>query len=290
MSKRPLSINLVTRGRPDHLIWTVERTLPNISRDDTVLMISVDSDDDATIAALDKLPSDPRIRPIIKDREDSLGAKYNRILIEPAEIYMIMVDYGAHVTKGFDQRVIDAGRLFPDNIGVVYNYLANASFPSLNAVTHGLVEKMGWVYPPFFPYWFVDHWLDDIARLIDRISFADVVVEQLPKPGTQEYREPVFWSTFFDLSHLMRRRCARSIIDGDDFQEPGWRKEILRRHYPLVEYRSQWVNNVVREESKTARVAGPGDDRYARLRSQAQGMAAVMFDEFNGILKTMEAA
>jgi hypothetical protein len=54
-----------------------------------------------------------------------------------------MVDYVAFVTPGFDERVLEAAEVFPDGIGVVYNHLANLSFPFMNAVTKGYVEKPG---------------------------------------------------------------------------------------------------------------------------------------------------
>jgi len=68
-------------------------------------------------------------------------------------------------------------------------------------------------------------WTDDIARLIGRLSFADVRTDQSRAGKTQEMREPGWWATFFDAAYLMRRKIARDIIDGEDFQEPeGARK------------------------------------------------------------------
>jgi len=292
VSDPTLTINLCTRGRPELLLRTIEETLRNMVLPTTIFMISVDHDDQKTIDALPRLSADRRLRPLIGQREDSLGGKYNRALQAPADVYLAMVDYAPHVTPGFDAKILEAASLFPDNIGVVYNHLANASFPQINGITHGLAKKMGFIYPPYFPYWFIDHWLDDIARLIDRISFADVHIDTSRRPGTQELRELVFWANFYDLGQIVRRRCAFDIIRSPEFLETPWRKAMLLRHYPLVEGRSLYTNGVLRAadyaQYEQRMGAGPGDERYERLKAQALQMAAVMSAEIQAIQDALQ--
>ena len=294
MSELTLTINLCTRGRPDLLLRTVAETLPNMVLPTTIFMISVDHDDQQTIDALPQLPRDRRLRPVVAQREDSLGGKYNRALQVPADVYLAMVDYGSHITPGFDAKILEAASLFPDNIGVVYNYLANASFPQINGITHGLAKKMGFIYPPYFPYWFIDHWLDDIGRLIDRISFADVRIDTARRPGTRELREITFWANFYDLGQLARRRCAHDIIRSPDFLDPPWRKEMLLRHHPLIEGRSLFVNGVLRADNyqqyEKERGAGAGDERYERLKTQAMQLANVWWAEMQALQAAQQPA
>lgn len=271
-----LTIVLATRARPHLLVQTLAQTLANMVTDST-LMVAVDHDDHATIRALATATFPENLRVHIHPREDTLGAKYNRAMTAyPADLYLTMVDHSPHLTRGFDAKVIEAASLFPDGIGVVYNHLAdNASFPQLNGITHGLAERMGFIYPPYFPYWFIDHWLDDIARLIDRISFVDVRLDCSKRPGTMELREPAFWGNFFDALGPMRRACAQEIVADPEFQERDWRKSILLTHYPLIEWRSRWVNNTLRQlndQMERQSGAGPGDARYLRIKSQALRM------------------
>lgn len=260
-----LTIALATRGRPALLGKTLARTLSHISRPDTRFVILADADDAKTI---EMSKGDwGRVVWSIEEREDSVGAKFNRVLsIAPANVYMVMVDYVAYVTPGFDQKVLDAASVFPDDIGVVYNHLANLSFPFMNAVTKGYVEKTGSIYPEHFPYWFVDHWLDDIGRMIGRIAFADVQAKADFKPPTQGHREPAFWATLYDALTLERRKIARSIIDSPDFLEPEWRKKLLREHHPLIEERSQILNNMVKGMAAYDKST---DERYERIRGRA---------------------
>jgi hypothetical protein len=265
-----LVINCVTRGRPQNLVETIAYTMGHIVEPETRLLVSIDDDDIESQAAIKSFSGDHRIIPVVRPREDSLGAKFNRVMQYPGDVYMPLADYTRIITPGFDRKILDAASLFPDNIGVVYSHMANASFPSIWCVTRGLAQKMGWMCPPYFPYWFVDHWVDDIARLIGRVSFGDFQIGYREKPGTQEFREVAFWCTLFDMLRLERRAQARAIIDSPDFLEPECRKEILRRHYPLIEYRSQWINDSLRVRAPS--VISDGGERYNRLREKAVQM------------------
>lgn len=276
-----LVLNIATRGRPALLRDTIEKTLRKVQDPNTVLMISADLDDPTMPVEDDKtyaISADFRgVAVNFRPREDTIAAKWNRAIeaFPDATVHMPMTDDSPILTPGFDRIVLEAAALFPDNIGMIYGPLVNASFPALIAMTAGFVNKLGYIYPEHFPYWFVDHWTDDLCRLIGRVSYVDVEVEQTQNIGvTAERREPGWWATFFDAGRIERRREARSIIDSPDFLEPEWRKKILRRHYPLIEYRSKWINDHVRhiERSGHMQVASveSGGDRYQRLKARAK--------------------
>lgn len=269
-----LSILLTARSRPELLRYTVDTTVPNIRDPSTRLIIAADDDDTAeTIAAARDLEAKyPCVEASVLPRECGLGEKVNRVLtIAPADVYLHMTDYQPNVTPGFDTKIMDAASAFPDNIGVVYNHMANLSFSAIQAVTSGLVEKMGYFYPPYFPYWFVDHWLDDIARLIGRIAVADVVTDWSRRPGTHDRRDVAWWATFFDAGVVHRRKMAHAIINSDDFLEPEWRKHLLLRHHPLIEERSKMINDSARSTHWHMPPENP-DDRYRRAKSKAQSV------------------
>lgn len=262
---RRFLIGLVTRGRPEILRKTVERTVANLSDPESRLVVLADEDDAGTAAL--KF-DDPRVVLDVRPREDSIGAKSNRTMAMEWDVYFHMTDYAPYVTPGFDKLVLDAASVFPDGIGVVYNHMANLSFSFANGITRRLAEKMGYVYPEYFPYWFVDHWLDDIARIIDRVSVANVVCEFVGgrKPNTQEHREPGFWGAFYTALVLERRQIAHRIIDSPDFIEPEWRKRLMRTHHTLIEERSALVNHSLM--SMPANVTGE-DERYKRIKGRA---------------------
>lgn len=262
-----LTIILATRGRPHLLLPTIEQTLRNVVRPDTKLVVAIDHDDQASIDALSVFSADNRVIASLMQREDTLGEKYNnRVPVAPADVYLVMVDYAPMVTPGFDQTILDAAASVPDNIAVIYgNRMPNLSFPEINAVTHRLVDLMGGIYPPYWPYWFVDHWLDDIARMIGRIVVADVQHHGQARPGTQEMREPAFWASLYDDLAPLRHMQAQEILDATS-DEP-WRKNMLKSGWALIDQRSCMINGNVRAHVQAAPL--PVDQRYARVKAQA---------------------
>lgn len=276
-------VSLPTRNRPEQLIETIVRSLPNFSRPDTVIMVQVDEDDAKTIGALHFQNFGPRVTIDIRPREDTIAAKWNRALELPASLYVLGCDDTAFITPDTDTKLLEAAAHFPDGIGMVYGHMANASFSSVVAMTKGLTDRLGHMFPEYFPYWFVDHWTDDLARLIGRLTFASVATDQ-SKPGkTMELREPAWWATWFDAAYLMREKIARDIINGSDFQTPEWQKNVLRSAMPLIAHRSRFVNSMVRADA--ARLhnwsgLNSQDERYQRVKRRAAAMVPHLLDDY----------
>ncbi len=270
-----LVITLATRGRPQQLLNTINRSIANLVLPNTIFMVQVDSDDKETIEALEKAPLDPRVVVNIREREDTIAEKWNRAMSEPADVYFTQADDDPYMTPGYDVVALKAAETFPDGIGMVYGYMANASFSSVVAPTAKLVEKMGYIFPPYFPYWFVDHWTDDVSKLIGRTIFADIRTDQSAAGKTQELREPGWWATWFDAAYLIRRKQARDIIESTDYDAPSWLKTQLLSNHHFVEHRSHWINDNVRQNAAALEGMSRltlGDPRYQRIRKRAVDM------------------
>jgi hypothetical protein len=270
-----LVISLPTRGRPEQLTDTLRRSSANLVLPNTVVMVQIDSDDKATIDKVSNITVDPRWNFDVRTREDTVAAKWNRALSIPADVYLVSADDAPEITPGFDAKILDIAAKFPDGIGMVYGHMANASFSSMVAPTAKFVEKLGHIFPEYFPYWFVDHWTDDLAKLIGRLAFADVRTDQSKAGKTQELREPAWWATWFDAAYLMRRQIARQIIECSDFDMPSWQKDVLKANAPLIEHRSRWINDNVRFRAKELEGYSGltlGDPRYQRVRQKAVAM------------------
>ncbi len=274
-----LVISLATRGRPQQVIDTVRRSFVNWTHPDTRMYVMIDDDDKATADALvaSGIPNDSsgRIVPWVAPREDTIAEKWNRCLKEPADAYLIAADDDPYVSKGYDMAILEAAERFPDGIGYVYGHLANLSFTGAVAVTRKMADMMGYIFPPYFPYWFVDHWTDDVARITGRISFANIQTDQSKAGKTQEMREPGWWATFFDACYLMRRAQAHAIIDSPEFVGEEWQKKLLKANHPLIEVRSRMLNGSVRAQDK--QLSGwsglsNADDRYKRVKQRAIDM------------------
>lgn len=272
-----LVISMATRGRPEQMVNTIRRSIQHWTDKNTAMLVACDEDDPGSIEALAKAEFGERVVATNTPRLDTIADKWNLAMSIQADIYLVVGDDDPYVTPGYDTKIIEASKRFPDGIGMVYGALANLSFSGSVAPTAGLVKKLGYIQPPLFPYWFVDHWTDDVARIIGRISVADIRTDQSQAGRTQEFREPAWWATFFDACYLKRRREAHKIINSDDFAGEPWHKELLRTHHPLIEQRSRMINSTVRGQAKQLEGWYSGglhkdDPRYLRVKQRAIDM------------------
>lgn len=274
---KKLVVALATRKRPKVLVEAVKRFVELAELPETQIVVLADSDDPETLEAMHNAKLGERVVLSFEAREDTLGEKYNRVLkVAPgADVYQVAVDYAMMHTKGYDRKVLEAAGLFPDGIGCVYGPPANASFPTIQAPTAKLIELLGGIYPPYFPFWFVDHWLDDICKAIDRIATVELEVDCNSNRGpvTTELRDVAFWATLFDTASLHRRMTAERIIK-EHLLEPGWRKKLMLGGWSRIDLYSKYVNQGVRAQAQQIEASrgekSPPDVRYQRVLEAGQ--------------------
>lgn len=281
-----ITVCLATRGRPALLRQSVERTLRNSVLPTTQIVIGVDEDDPETRRAATEVVTDPamelRVVWSLALREDSLGAKYNRIAAAcPADIYLGATDDAWIETPGWDAELEGLCSMFPDGIGCVYVGRMNipSSLPAMQAVTQGLVDRMGHFMCPDYPFWWHDTWLDEFSHYIGRVIHSNIKVGYPDRnPGSRGLRELDFWARHFDETRPARRALARDLIDDPSFAESEMRRHQLRHglaHYDrYFAHRNSFLRKVenARRLEREAGIdnAGAPDERYLRLRAQAE--------------------
>lgn len=279
-----LVITLATRGRPQQLIDTVSRSICNLVHPETLFIVQADADDQPTQWAFYNSvsqglkPAAGQMAILVREREDTIAGKWNRALEVPADAYLVAADDDPYITPGYDAKLLEAAARFPDGIGMVYGHYANASFSGAVCPTRGFVEKLGHIFPEYFPYWFVDHWTDDIAKMIGRVTFADVQTDQSRVGPTQEMRETAWWGTWFDAAYMVRRKIATDIIRSPEFIESEWRKDMLVANFPLTEVRSRCVNENLRQTSRSFHELDLADERYQRVKQRAIEMVPKLLE------------
>lgn len=274
-----LLISLATRNRPQKLLATIRQSMANWTHPNTELIIQADADDYATLGMLTDTKLDPRIKVSVKSREDTIAEKWNRAVSEPADVYLIAADDDPIITPGYDSKILETAQLFPDGIGMVYGHMSNASFSSIMCPTRKWVEKLGYVLPEYFPYWFCDHWIDDIGQMTQRIAHADIRSDQRKIGTTQEMREPGWWATWFDAAVMLRRQEALKLIYA--LSETDQHKALLRTQHMRVEYRSKWINDSVRDQERRGMMpvnSDTKDERYLRVKNKAIAMIPTMLE------------
>jgi hypothetical protein len=185
---------------------------------------------------------------------------------------MIKGDDDPLTGKDVDSKLLEAAKAFPDGLGMVYGHYANLSFPGVMCVTAGVTERLQCIMPEHFPYWFCDHWMDDLARMIGRIAFADVRTDQSQAKPTQECREPFWWATWFDAAAELRHVIADDLIA--NLKDEPWRKKMYKANYPWIDMRSRMINDGVRMNARqlewmNGQPLSLKDERYQRVKEKA---------------------
>ena len=283
-----IAVCLATRGRTELLGRTVGRMLETSVLPDTKIIIGFDADeaDDVQISG-DNLPPEIARKVIvsIEQREDSLGAKYNRLArAVPADLYVIATDDCAPDTPGWDRKIAAAAETIPDDIGLLYfgsmGSVVESALPAMQAMTAPLMKLLPEFCVPYFPTWFHDTWMDEIGCMIGRIvrvpDIAVVYPDRTEATRSRGIRDILFWAQFFEATRPIRERSARVIIENELFDATPSRKRALLKVIPQLRAhftaRNQIILDPERAKSleRTVSFDAPADDRYQRVKAAAQ--------------------
>lgn len=270
-----ITLCLPSRANPEKLLAVIERTDRNVARPDQVT-ISVALDDDDVMAV--QAPT-TRCKLIwsVAPREDSLGEKYNRCAANaPAGLYVMGADDNIFTTEGWDERINDAYKIFPDELGFVYFGRLDGTLPTNMAIPHCIVETQGFLFPPFFPFWFHDTWIDEIGHMTSRILWAPVAVEEIGGRGnTRGLRDLPFWTGVFLELAPARARYAALLSEK---YNPDWLAyQLAQRSDHMKIYfwsrMERWRNpaTAIQYERRKSYDAEPSE-RYLRIKAKAQAM------------------
>lgn len=273
-----LSLLIASRGRPTELLRTVTETAARIAEPtDTTVSVALDWDDDTN-------PPAPTIGShlvwSVSEREDSLGEKYNRAARNaPADVYILGADDNIFLAEGWDTRVRVAMREFSGTgFGFVYFGRLDGTLPTQMAVPHHLFDYQGFLFPPHWPVWFHDTWIDEIAHMTGRILWADIPVEEIGGRGkSRGIRDIAFWAALFDATRPDRVALAEML--SREHNPPWLQSQLLQRRDILNLFFSSRMARL--RDPATAYVFekrmsfdAPQDERYQRIKARAEQVMA----------------
>lgn len=268
-----------TRAKPTFFEEFVYETLENCRLAETVFVVGYDDDEEDLYS---RFFPHPRFVRSVAPREDSLGAKFNRVAAAiDADVYVMGVDDLAIQLPGWDYTVCELAKLFTDGIGVVTlgEQWMEPALPAFQCVTKRFIELNGFFMAPFFPYWWHDTWNIEMSELVGRrLHFpAQIKYPQSAPPYLR--KDLTFWAKFFDETRGLRCEAADRIIAASD--DAPWRKwELLAKRDLICDY-GQQRNALLRDPQYAKRHEG-GDlndqhmDRHDRLKANALAMLAML--------------
>jgi hypothetical protein len=219
-----INIFMLTRGRPEKVVVAI-RSLDRLAnkKNKIELWIYIDNDD---IPTLNLMNSDwckgisIGINWHIGSRPITHGAAFTELwnVSSNAAMYMGFSDDYVVQTSNWDVAVRETFLNVP-NDRIAIGYLSDPLMPkggvTFMVETAEWINQVGYFVVPYFPYWFGDIWLQQIAEMVERKYAIPVNVWPLEgeKGKTLRLWDLPFWTYFFNILLAERVETAIKIIE-----------------------------------------------------------------------------
>lgn len=276
-----VAVCIASRGRPEELKHTLMAAHRLATEPMTQFNVAIDTDD-TTMYNWSNRYNDPAVWYCCAERENSLGAKYNRasgLASNNATVYVLGVDDAHLASPGWDRKLLDAAAKFQDGIGVIYWGDRKGAFqlPDGMAVTKGWIETVGFFMPEHFPFWWHDTWVDELARMTGRWVWEDLAWEKYGSSEvnghkTTRLREVSWWAKFFDDTRPKRMLKALDMLTTLDY--PDWLRSQLISELGntcrVLEDRNRLLRGRGHEFERNYGAEAGDDPGYERLKRAAE--------------------
>jgi glycosyltransferase involved in cell wall biosynthesis len=219
-----ISVLIPERGRPEKLERLICSLLSATYSNQIEILVQIDDDDEAW---KDRTPFEHSFtRYLRRPRAPTLGEKLNQLANEAKGDLLLFLSNDMQMdTPGWPAKCREAAKKLPNGIGIAY-VRDNQLHPGHAAywmMTRRMFEGAGFFAPPWFPYWFVDTWWDEIGTLTGiKIEIDADVSPQEPGRGDTIGGRPDlgFWARFFEDTRPLRLRDAAQMMQAAFGQEP----------------------------------------------------------------------
>lgn len=215
-----ISIMLLTRGRPDAFIQMLASLARTAKRKDLIDLWAYVDDDDPTVEELKALDLGALagfpVNFLARPRPVTHGEAFNELwrgTTTNAGIYLAVADDYVMETTHWDESIRLTFTAYPDRL--VLGRVQDPQLPDkllIMAISGEWANELGYLIPPYFPYWFGDRWMEEIATLAQRLIYLDVQMKQNGGKGrTQRMRNLTFWTNFFCETFHERVETAKRL-------------------------------------------------------------------------------
>lgn len=196
-------------------------------RDGIVVVVGVDDDDARTLELSHAYKPNFPVIWSRTPRENTLMRVFNRLgeADHGCDILAAFADDFTMVTKDWDNIYRYAVTLMPKGFGTAWAVDHMHHGPNVctaPVITRGMMERMGFFMPPWFPFWFSDLWLEEMGAFVGcRLPLAANVELPDGRGQTTGMRDVAFWGDFFQKTRKVRTELASRLIDEMYAGNPG---------------------------------------------------------------------
>jgi hypothetical protein len=219
-----ITIFLPTRDRVEglcHFLNSLEATVAQKNLVD--VWVYVDQDDQNTKEFIAQNPRSRwsfKVHFVLGPQVVAL-AQMHHALWEHADsnggIFVCASDDTEYITAGWDNLVREVFNSQPDRLLLVYpDDPVTPDLATIPFLSAEWINKTGRFFTEYFPFWYEDCWLDEVAQMIGRRVRIDMKVHPRGGKGkTPRMRNVPFWQGFYLLTadeRLYTARILRSLI------------------------------------------------------------------------------
>lgn len=275
-----ISVLIPERGRPDELDNCITSLVTNAGEDvGYEINIAIDDDDEVWAARADPFIENRHIKTFRWPCAPTLGVKLNQLFKHSkGEIIWFIADDYQMLTEGWPAKFRAAVKALPNGIGVLYpkddHHPGHTSLPIL---TRKAIEAVGMYMPPWFPFWFLDTWWDEIGIMTDlKVQIDCEVRHQGRRGGGHGYTDIQFWAEFFEEMRPLRSKAALDLVlvAYGAIQVRRLREWaiMLNERQELCARRVSHLQNAAFAKSWENRAISPPSAKYPEVKRQAQSM------------------
>ena len=273
MVARDISVLIPSRGRPDKLARCIASLgcHPNVE-----IIVGLDTDDATSPEAARALRGQFGIEPMVGPRAKTLGALVNDLAARSAGKYLFFLgDDNVLGSPDWPARILRAARALPRRYGVLYpRCMLHPGFATLPIISRATYRTLGYYMVPYFPFWFIDTWWDEIGELMGAKIEVDLDALQVDGKGeTHGLIDLKFWADFFEATRPMRIKDATTLAR-EAYSRPQaqsviadlpYRASVCARrtaHLTTPEFLAYWEQ----------RADHPPSARYREAKAEAEAM------------------
>jgi len=168
-------------------------------------------------------------------------------------IYLFMSDHYKMLTESWDVKLREIFNSGPEDrcqVVKIEDTVRDSDDLILWALSAEWINVVGRFVPPYFPYWFIDMWIDHVSRLIDRQVQNTIYVKPTNQGpiGTTRLWHLGYWYRFYQLLLFERMDEVETIllsIHGEN--SIAYDKSKLNVEDKLLEY-EKWATARIDEE------------------------------------------
>ena len=241
------------------------------------IIVGLDNDDPTAVEAERLLAPIECVRIVKGDRKETFAQLVNYLadqtvgdIIQPfGDDYVMDQENWVELTER-------AVAKLPAGLGIAYlhdpMYQNFASFPT---IPRRMLDMVGFLLPPFFPFLFGDTWWNEIGELSGCKVQSEASVTILAETGhDHRYIDLKFWAEVFEALRPMRTAVAHRIHQEFRDQIPADVYEMLVRSMPMRERRCEHFQAEWKNDEFIARLEGMGEYRrtpvYQELKAKME--------------------